>query len=73
MAEHSSPVVRSYEVHVQGRLGRALLGTLGWSSRIQPAQSVVRIRAGVGDLGQLLETCARCGLVVERVTRLDSA
>jgi hypothetical protein len=66
----TSPEVRSYEVHVEGRLGQALLGTLGWSSRIQPEQSVVRMGGEAGDLDHLLESCSECGLVVDRVARI---
>jgi hypothetical protein len=65
-------VVRSYEVHVEGHLGRALLRYLRWSNRTQPEESVVRVQVSPRDLYQFLASCADCGLTIDRITRLDS-
>jgi hypothetical protein len=70
--EQSLPVVRSYEVHVEGRLGNALLHYLHWSNRTQPEESVVRVQVSPRDLHQFLASCADCGLTIDRITRLDS-
>ncbi len=62
--------VHAYQVHIEGRLSRAMLGSLGWRSRTEPGQSHVRVRAGSSDLADLLRSCSASGLVVDRVTRL---
>jgi len=67
-----SPVPWSYEVHIEGQLGGALLRYLRWPSRTQPEQSIIRLRATSEELQQLLLSCSDCGLIVERVTRIDS-
>jgi hypothetical protein len=75
LRDHSgrhSPVVRRYELYVEGRLGSALLGYLCWSNRTQPEHSIVRVRSTYGELHQLLASCSDSGLTIERVTRIDS-
>lgn len=69
--ERCAPVVRSYEVHVEGRLGAAMLRYLRWSNRRQPEQSVVRVQSRPDDLPEFLSCCAAYGLTVDRVTRVD--
>ena len=69
--EGGRPVVRSYEVRVEGRLGAALLHHLRWSYRVQLDQSVVRLSSCPDDLAAFLAGCADGGLTVDRVTRLD--
>jgi hypothetical protein len=70
-ADRYDPVVWSYEVLVEGRLGSALLRYLRWSIRVQPEQSVVRIRTSPGDLYHFLASCTDCGLTLEWVIRLN--
>jgi hypothetical protein len=62
---------RCYDVHVEGRLGSALLRYLGWFSWIQPAATGVRIETGPDDLIQFLASCWARELVVDHVVRLD--
>ena len=69
--EQCAPVVRSYEVHIEGRLGTAMLRYLRWSNRRKPEQSVVRVQSRPDDLPEFLASCAEYGLTVDRVTRLD--
>jgi hypothetical protein len=69
--EGGSPVVRWYEVRVEGRLGAALLHHLGWSSRVQLDQGVVGLSSCPDDLAAFLTGCADYGLAVDRVTCVD--
>lgn len=68
-AGHRS-AVHAYQVHVEGRLSRAMVGSLGWPSRIEPGQSLVRVSADPSDLADFLLSCSASGLVVDRVTRV---
>lgn len=63
---------RGYQVHVEGRLSRAVLAALGWSSRVEREQNHVQVCAGTNELAQLLRSCMASGLVIERVTRVDA-
>jgi hypothetical protein len=62
----------AYQVRVEGRLSRAMVSYLGWLSRIEPGQSLVRVSAGPSDLADFLRSCSTNGLVVDRVTRVRS-
>ena len=62
--------VHAYQVHVEGRLSRAMVGYLGWPSRTEPGQSLVRVSAAPSDLADFLRSCSASGLVVDRVTRV---
>ena len=62
--------VRTYEVRVQGRLSRAVVGYLGWSSRTEPGQRCIRVQAGPTELAALLGSCLASGLIVDRITRI---
>ena len=62
--------VRTYEVRVQGRLSRAVVGYLGWSSRTEPGQCCIRVTADSDELAALVRSCLAGGLVVDRITRL---
>jgi hypothetical protein len=66
-----SATVRDYEVRVQGRLSRAVLGYLAWSSRTEPGHCYIRVLADSTNLASLLRGCLADGLVVDRITRLD--
>ena len=69
-AAERSATVRTYEVRVQGRLSRAVVGYLGWSSRTEPGQCCLRVSAGPTELSALLRSCEAGGLIVDRITRL---
>ena len=62
--------VRTYEVRVQGRLSRAVVGYLGWSSRTEPGQCCIRVLADSTELAALLKSCSADGLIIDRITRL---
>ena len=62
--------LHAYQVHVEGRLSRAMVGSLGWPSRTEPGQSLVRVSAASSDLADFLRSCSASGLVVDRVTRI---
>jgi hypothetical protein len=64
-------IVRDYEVRVQGRLSRAVVGYFGWSSRTEPGQCCIRVLAGSAELAALLKSCSSDGLIIDRITRLD--
>ena len=69
-AAERSATVRTYEVRVQGRLSRAVVGYLGWSSRTEPGQCCIRVLARPTELAALLRSCVAGGLIVDRITRL---
>jgi hypothetical protein len=66
-AKHPS----SYEVRVDGRLGKAFLTFLRWRHCPVPEQTSVTMHAPARDVLQLVERCSDLGLGVERVTRVS--
>ena len=55
-ADDRRSALHAYQVHVEGRLSRALVGSLGWPSRTEPGQSLVRVSAASSDLADFLRS-----------------
>ena len=64
-------MTRGYEVRVEGELGESLLRFLGWSSRVEPAHTTIRLdTVSASDLHRFLEACAGAGMTIEKVTKV---
>jgi hypothetical protein len=62
-----------YELRIEGRLGRSILGYLQWASRLEPERAVVRIVATQHELRMILEQLAQSGTEIERCVRCAAA
>jgi hypothetical protein len=62
-----------YELRIEGRLGRSILGYLQWDSRLEPERSVVRVVATQHELRMILEQLAQGGTEIERCVRGPAA
>jgi hypothetical protein len=63
----------SYEVRVDGRLGRTFLNFLRWGHCAVPEQTSVKVHARPRDVLHLLSTCSDLGLGIERVRRVSES
>jgi hypothetical protein len=66
---HEHPA--SYEVRVDGRLGKTFLTFLRWRHCTVPEQTSLKVHARPGDVLQLVARCSDLGLGVERVRRVS--
>ena len=62
-----------YELRIEGRLGRSILGYLQWDSRLEPERAVVRVVATQKQLRMILERLAQEGTEIERCVRCSAA
>ena len=62
-----------YELRIEGRLGRSILGYLQWDSRPEPERAVVRVVATQHELRMILEQLAQSGTEMERCVRCSAA
>jgi hypothetical protein len=62
-----------YELRIEGRLGRSILGYLQWDSRLELERAVVRVVATQHELRMILEQLARSGIEMERCVRCSAA
>ena len=62
-----------YELRIEGRLGRSILGYLQWASRLEPERAVVRVVATQRELRMILEQLAQGGTEIERCVRCSAA
>ena len=62
-----------YELRIEGRLGRSILGFLQWDSRLEPERAVVRVVATQQELRMILEQLAQGGTEIERCVRCSAA
>src|SRR4029453_10845383 len=65
--------VGHYELRIEGRLGRPILGYLQWDSRLEPERAVVRVVATQKQLRMILEQLAQEGTEIERCVRCSAA
>jgi hypothetical protein len=65
--------VGHYELRIEGRLGRPILGYLQWDSRLEPERAVVRVMATQKQLRMILEQLAQEGTEIERCVRCSAA
>jgi hypothetical protein len=62
-----------YELRIEGRLGRSILGYLQWDSRLEPERAVIRLVATQQELRMILEQLAQGGTEIERCVRCSAA
>jgi hypothetical protein len=62
-----------YELRIEGRLGRSILGYLQWDSRLELERAVVRVVATQHELRMILEQLAQSGTEMERCVRCSAA
>jgi hypothetical protein len=62
-----------YELRIEGRLGRSILGYLQWNSRLEAERTVVRVVATQHELRMILEQLAQGGTQIERCVRCSAA
>ena len=62
-----------YELRIEGRLGRSILGYLQWDSRLEPERAVIRLLATQQELRMILEQLAQGGTEIERCVRCSAA
>ena len=62
-----------YELRIEGRLGRSILGYLQWDSRLEPERAVMRVVATQHELRMILEQLAQSGTEMERCVRCSAA
>ena len=62
-----------YELRIEGRLGRSILGYLQWDSRLEPERAVIRLVATQQELRMILEQLAQGGTEIERCVRCYAA
>jgi hypothetical protein len=62
-----------YELRIEGKLGRSILGYLQWDYRLEPERAVVRVVATQQELRMILEQLAQGGTEIERCVRCSAA
>lgn len=65
-------MTRSFEVHVEGVLATSTVRALGCDYYFTESQATLRVAASPESLRMLLALCARYGLTLDSIVRVDA-